>query len=164
MSQAPSDRRLFEVARRGVRALFGPIATREFHPFGVHRHDPRIFAAGYVLIRDLYMADGMIRYVPYDFDLAGIVNARYARPAPEMDLRSVRQRRYRGFCADEEILLGAIRKVASHRQDIVTMITKTPGFTEADAEETVAYLERFFERAKDEEKMLRSFRRQCLDP
>ena len=36
--------------------------------------------------------------VPYDFDHAGIVNAPYARPAEELLMNSVRQRRYRGYC------------------------------------------------------------------
>nr|MBP6794066.1 hypothetical protein [Saprospiraceae bacterium] len=36
--------------------------------------------------------------VPYDFDHAGIVNAPYAKPAPELQLSSVRERRYRGYC------------------------------------------------------------------
>ena len=36
--------------------------------------------------------------VPYDFDLSGIVNSPYAKPAPELKMNSVRQRRYRGYC------------------------------------------------------------------
>lgn len=36
--------------------------------------------------------------VPYDFDHAGIVNAPYAKPAPELLMSSIRERRYRGYC------------------------------------------------------------------
>ena len=36
--------------------------------------------------------------VPYDFDHAGIVNAPYANPAPELQLSSTKERRYRGYC------------------------------------------------------------------
>lgn len=36
--------------------------------------------------------------VPYDFDLAGIVNSPYAKPAGELQMNSVRERRYRGYC------------------------------------------------------------------
>lgn len=36
--------------------------------------------------------------VPYDFDHAGIVDASYAAPAPELELPSIRDRLYRGFC------------------------------------------------------------------
>ncbi len=38
--------------------------------------------------------------VPYDFDHAGIVNAPYALPAEELQMSSVRERRYRGYCME----------------------------------------------------------------
>lgn len=38
--------------------------------------------------------------VPYDFDHAGIVDAPYAKPAVELELGSVRDRRYRGYCLE----------------------------------------------------------------
>lgn len=39
--------------------------------------------------------------VPYDFDHAGIVDAPYAKPAMELELGSVRDRRYRGYCLED---------------------------------------------------------------
>ena len=39
--------------------------------------------------------------VPYDFDQAGIVDAPYAIPHPELDIPSVRMRLYRGFCEND---------------------------------------------------------------
>jgi len=36
--------------------------------------------------------------VAYDFDHSGMVSAPYARPAEELQLSSVRERRYRGYC------------------------------------------------------------------
>ena len=36
--------------------------------------------------------------VPYDFDHAGVVGAPYAKPAEELQMNSVRERRYRGYC------------------------------------------------------------------
>lgn len=48
--------------------------------------------------------------VAYDFDHAGIVGAPYALPAPELDLSSIKERRYRGYCIQsmspyEEVLV-----------------------------------------------------------
>jgi hypothetical protein len=37
--------------------------------------------------------------VPHDFDYSGAVNARYAIPAPELSLPTVRDRLFRGYCA-----------------------------------------------------------------
>ena len=39
--------------------------------------------------------------VPYDFDMSGIVNTPYAKPAEELLLNSVRTRRYRGYCIQD---------------------------------------------------------------
>lgn len=40
--------------------------------------------------------------IPYDFDHAGIVDAPYAKPAPELEIFSIRQRIYRGFCENDK--------------------------------------------------------------
>lgn len=39
--------------------------------------------------------------VPYDFDHAGIVKAPYARPAPALQMSSIQERRYRGYCVED---------------------------------------------------------------
>ena len=111
---------------------------------------------------DLMDIDGTIYYLPYDFDLAGIVNARYARPQPKMRLRSVRQRRYRGFCTDTETLRAAIRHLNARRDDIHEVIGATPGLSDKDSEKIADYLDAYFERAQDEDKLLRSFERDCI--
>ncbi len=36
--------------------------------------------------------------VPYDFDHSGLVDAPYAKPAEELEMTSVYERRYRGYC------------------------------------------------------------------
>ena len=53
-----------------------------------------------VLIRT---EDARYLAVPYDFDFSGVVNARYATEPPELadQVRSVRERLYRGFCRPE---------------------------------------------------------------
>lgn len=112
---------------------------------------------------DLIKRDDLLYYVPYDFDLAGIVNAPYAKPLPEMRLRSVRQRRYRGFCTDAETLRAAIRQVNARQSDIFGLIRSTPGLTEKDAEKAVDYLAGYFDKAADEEKLLTAFERECHD-
>ena len=112
---------------------------------------------------DLLEIDGAIHYVPYDFDLAGIVDARYAKPLPEMRLRSVRQRRYRGFCTNTESLQNAIRRVNARRDDIYRVIRTTPGLSQKDAEKAVDYLGGYFDKAEDEDKLLKSFEHQCIE-
>jgi hypothetical protein len=39
--------------------------------------------------------------IPYDFDFSGIIDARYANPDESLDIRSVRDRKFRGICPDD---------------------------------------------------------------
>jgi hypothetical protein len=45
-------------------------------------------------------AQGEMIPVPYDFDYSGAINTVYATPNPVLPIRNVRQRLFRGFCAD----------------------------------------------------------------
>jgi hypothetical protein len=102
-------------------------------------------------------------YVPYDFDLSGFVNAPYAFPPPELRLRSVTQRRYRGFCTDREHLQQALRTIMAERPEFVTLIRSLPVLSDKDKERRIGYLEPFFRAADDENRLLDRFERSCLD-
>jgi len=101
-------------------------------------------------------------YVPYDFDLSGLVGARYAKPQPELRLRSVKVRRYRGYCIDGAALAEALRAIVVRREDILGVVTGLPYLSEKDITSRIAYLDRFFELAKNENELLREFERRCL--
>ena len=101
-------------------------------------------------------------YVPYDFDLAGLVNAKYAYPEPSLRIRKVTQRLYRGFCTERAALQKALGVVNSRKSEILNLLNEIPGLSEDDAATGVAYLKQFFTRANNEEKLLQSFERRCL--
>jgi len=111
---------------------------------------------------DLLIINHKLNYVPYDFDLAGLVNAAYAKPDASLRLRSVTKRRYRGYCLSQEALRGAIQTVKSKKEDILGVLTEIPGYTGKEVEDTTDYLGGFFELAQDEEKLLKTFERACL--
>jgi hypothetical protein len=54
-----------------------------------------VFSHNVVLIRD---AAGRATPVPYDFDFSGLVDAHYATVDPQLAIRKVRQRIFRGVC------------------------------------------------------------------
>ena len=67
-------------------------------------------------------------YVPYDFDLSGLVNFSYARPDPALNISRVTQRLYRGYCISTDALkdaLGAIKARRVIKNKEVTRITGT---------------------------------------
>ena len=101
-------------------------------------------------------------YLPYDFDLAGLVNAKYAYPDPSLRIRKVTQRLYRGFCTERATMQKALGIVKSREIGILNLLHEIPGLPDGDIATGVAYLNQFFARAKEEEKLLQSFARRCL--
>ncbi len=106
--------------------------------------------------------EGRHYYVPYDFDLAGLVNARYAKPDPSLRIRRVTQRRYRGYCMPREALGGALKTVLGHREDILRVVDDLPQLSQKDIKSLRRYLEDFFALAADKDKLLGRFERRCL--
>jgi len=111
---------------------------------------------------DILDIDSKHFYVPYDFDLAGLVDAKYAYPDPALPIRKVTQRMYRGYCTSRDALQRALGIVKARRADILGVLSAIPGLPEDDREKGIDYLDKFFTRADDEEKLLLSFERRCL--
>jgi hypothetical protein len=110
----------------------------------------------------LFSVDNSNYYIPYDFDMSGLVNASYAEPQPELRLRNVRTRRYRGYCTDRDVLTEALRTVVGHRDAILGVFSELPGLSAKTRQRQHRYLERFFAMAEKEGKMLDEFERRCL--
>jgi hypothetical protein len=111
---------------------------------------------------DLLDIGNSIYYIPYDFDLAGIVNAKYAKPDPTLRLKSVRQRRYRGYCIDPEYVRTALRQVKSRESEILQAIEDIPGLSDSDRTTMSEYIGQFFKKAQHEDKLLRLYDKRCL--
>lgn len=99
--------------------------------------------------------------VPYDFDLAGVVNAAYARPDPSLGITKVSKRLYRGFCTDTDTLRGALRHVVSKQDEVLGVIAGLPMLNEKTRKSRIKYLESFFESARDEKKLIAMFEKRC---
>lgn len=106
--------------------------------------------------------DGLL-YVPYDFDLSGMVNANYAHPNVGMPISRVTQRLYRGFCMDRNTLGTAIDEIRSHEAGFKKIIGELPDISKSQKKTAYRFLDRFFEKASDKEELLQSFEKRCLD-
>ena len=83
--------------------------------------------------------------VPYDFDHAGIVNAPYARPAEELLMNSIRQRRYRGYCmTDLRAFDTIIAKYNSLREEIYKLYTSCTLIDAKYLKSTTQFLDEFY--------------------
>ncbi len=90
--------------------------------------------------------------IPYDFDFAGLVNATYAIPNPKVRIRSVRARRYRGYCGQNDSVRSLVAQFNSTRESIEELVALS-GLTDKSKSNTTKYLARFFETVNDPKKL-----------
>ena len=112
---------------------------------------------------ELFMAGDALRFVPYDFDLAGLVNARYAYPDPQLRIKRVRHRLYRGLCTERSLLAAAVQRVRSVQDAILAAPAEVPGLEPRNVRAATDYLERFFDEAEEPESLLDDFERHCVE-
>ncbi|MEO6232146.1 MAG: hypothetical protein ABJB11_21670 [Ferruginibacter sp.] len=83
--------------------------------------------------------------VPYDFDHAGIVETPYAKPPEELDMNSIRERRYRGYCiADMKQFEPIVEFYISIKKDIYNLYTDCSLLDTRYRDRTIAYLDEFY--------------------
>jgi hypothetical protein len=111
----------------------------------------------------LIRLDDQSYFLPYDFDMSGLVNARYAQPHPSLRLKSVRTRRYRGYCTAGEALRRALQVVVAKREAILGLVADLPESSSRDRRSRAAYINGFFRKASKEARLLKDFERRCLD-
>ena len=109
----------------------------------------------------LILRDSQLYYVPYDFDQAGLVNARYAKPDRTLRIRRVTQRLYRGLCVPKDVLKLAVRQLKSQRTEIIGLLDQVPGLSSGEVEKQTRFLEKFFVEAEDEDKLIDEFVAEC---
>lgn len=100
--------------------------------------------------------------VPYDFDHSGIVNAPYAAPAAELHMRSIRQRRYRGYCIqDMQVYEPVIARFNRLKKDIYSTYTNCPLLDAKYLKSTVDYLDAFYAVINDPKSLKSEFSYPC---
>jgi hypothetical protein len=83
--------------------------------------------------------------VPYDFDQAGIVDAPYARPAEQLQLRSVKERRYRGYCIqDMKVFDTVFEQYNNLKNDIYRIYTDCTMPDTKYIKSTIKFLDEFY--------------------
>ena len=104
--------------------------------------------------------------VPYDFDFSGAVNARYATVAPELirEIRSVRQRLYRGFCRPELQHETVVEIFDSKREEISRLYSSFEFYDDpGHAEDALEYYEDFWKVIDDPEEFDDKILDDCRD-
>jgi len=109
------------------------------------------------------VTDSSVVYpIPYDFDFSGLVNAPYATPAPQLQIRGVRDRLFRGPCRTWEEIAPSVARFVERQADILALVDEAPRLEGNDAHDARGFLEEFFEVARDPRQAQRTFVDGCL--
>jgi len=82
--------------------------------------------------------------VPYDFDYSGLVNAGYAVPAEDLDIKFVTERLYRGYPRNMNELQLNLEIFKQKKVAIIGYIKNFTLLNEKDKKEMIRYLEDFY--------------------
>jgi hypothetical protein len=100
--------------------------------------------------------------VPYDFDHSGIVNAPYAQPAEELLMKSVQERRYRGYCmTDMKAFEKPIALYNRLKSDIYNLFTKCSLLDAKYIKSITKYLDEFYATINDPKSWQKDFAYPC---
>lgn len=102
----------------------------------------------------LQTADGTFTTVPFDFDMSGIINARYASPDASLDIRSVRDRLFRGFCPEQigrtpEQYEAVFDQFRQRKEVLYDLWRNQEGMNPDRIQDTLEYLDDFYETLND---------------
>ena len=82
--------------------------------------------------------------VPYDWDFSGLVDAPYAVAPDGINVNSVRQRRYRGFCRFNSEARAAIADFRARQAPLMATFASVPGMDPRTVKKATNYLGGFF--------------------
>jgi hypothetical protein len=99
--------------------------------------------------------------VPYDFDHSGIVNASYANPPELLNLPSVRNRVYRGYCQNKHDFTSTIAVFNKLKDDIYKIYTSCTLLDEKYIKSTIKYLDEFYKTINTPREAEREFSDPC---
>jgi hypothetical protein len=100
--------------------------------------------------------------IPYDFDHSGIVNAPYAHPPEELLLKSVSERRYRGYCVtDLKTFEPTIALYSKIKKDIYNLYTNCTYLDTKSLKATIKFLDEFYETINNQKVWQKEFAYPC---
>jgi hypothetical protein len=105
---------------------------------------------------------GPVFSVPYDFDYAGVIDARYAVVSEKLPIRGVTERLYRGRCWPGESWDRTIRLFREKRETIYELFRRQPQLEPERLKRTLEYFDEFYDTIDDARQTARAIMRTCV--
>ena len=114
-------------------------------------------------VKLVHAESGRYYTVPYDFDFAGAVDARYAVPDGSLPITDVRDRLFRGFCFPQIRQRDRwVEFFGDHRQAVADLYAGFGLLDEDDRADALKYYDEFWEVLNDEREYQRRIIDRCL--
>jgi hypothetical protein len=91
--------------------------------------------------------------IAYDFDFCGLVNTKYAAPHPSLEIKSVKNRLFKGIGYDAKYFKPYINKLNLIKNQIAELYNTFLLIDVEDKRDAIKYLDEFYEVINDEIKM-----------
>jgi hypothetical protein len=83
--------------------------------------------------------------VPYDFDHSGLVKTNYALPPPQLDIKDVTERLYRGFPRSMEELQEVAEEFLKQKDSMYHLIKEFKLLPSKTRSDMISFLDNFFD-------------------
>lgn len=100
-------------------------------------------------------------YIPYDFDMTGLVNPEYAAVDKALKLDNIRERRYRGYCRNEGMLADNIAMLNSKQSEILSLFEDTEYLRNDQKRRKIQYIEKFYRLINNPKRVKRKINGWC---
>jgi hypothetical protein len=107
-------------------------------------------------------ASGERVVLPYDFDQSGLIDTEYAVPSPQVRVRSVRDRVYRGFCSMNDRLDSVVEHFNAERASLEALLNDET-ISEKGRRRALDYVDSFFEIVNDPDRSDVLIAQRCRD-
>ena len=116
-------------------------------------------------VKTIKINDGRYIPIPYDFDMAGFVNAPYATFDESLGIRSVHERVYKGYCRDETITQIVRNEYIGLEPEIIAVIDRYKNqFEPKEFTALRKYMDEFFTMLKNDSFYREEIIRNCRTP
>ena len=88
--------------------------------------------------------------IPYDLDSSGLVDTHYSAPPNNLRVRSVQQRLWRGFCAHNQSIPGALEEYRALQDEIIGLFENEQRLDARNRGSAVKFLNAFYKSLQDE--------------
>jgi hypothetical protein len=104
---------------------------------------------------------GIVKPIPYDFDLTGFVHAPYALPPEQLPVSSVMTPFFRGFCRHNTEVPAALKRFHDARATIFKLIADSPYLDNSRKKDATKFIEKFYDVADDPKQVEKKITGHC---